>query len=179
MDLRQLPAACFRSAPVNWMLTNFSASAKVWAKTSGPTSDAVPKAGGAPGGGAVAGSVGFMDSVAFCVFSFPLQEATAAPNNPVVVRVRNCLRVFDMSSPRQIIPGKIVCAPFDFRSSLPTESGTEHKRHKKPEARSQKGSFPSSGFWLLASGFLCLLCSAPHLLCKAAARPHGMIYYAH
>src|SRR6266705_6277879 len=97
MDLRQLPAACLRSAPVNWMLTNFSASAKVWAETSGPTSGAVPKAGGAPGGGAVAGSVGFM--------AFLLQEATAAPNNPVVARVRNCLRVFNMSSPRQIISG--------------------------------------------------------------------------
>src|SRR6266581_1372167 len=125
MDLRQLPAACLRSAPVNWMLTNFSASAKVWAKTSGPTSGAVPKAGGAPGGGAVAGSVGFMDSVAFCVFSFPLQEAAATPNNPVVARVRNCLRVFNMSSPRQIISGNGV-------------PGTEHKKHKKEHKMHKK-----------------------------------------
>src|SRR6266581_9668079 len=141
MDLRQLPAACLRSAPVNWMLTNFSASAKVWAETSGPTSGAVPKAGGAPGGSAVAGSVGFTDSVAFCVFSFPLQEATAAPNNPVVARVRNCLRVFNMSSPRQIISGNRVRS-FDFRSSLPNRIGNRTQKAQKRTQEAQKEPWP-------------------------------------
>ena len=48
---RQLAAAISRSAGVIVTCTSFSASAKVDGVTSGPTGGAVPKAGGAPGGG--------------------------------------------------------------------------------------------------------------------------------
>ena len=48
--LRQFPAACSRSEGVRSNCTSFSASAKVAAETGGPTSGAVPKAGGDPGG---------------------------------------------------------------------------------------------------------------------------------
>ena len=48
--IRQLLAACARSAGVICNCTSFSASAKVAVETSGPTAGLVPKAGGAPGG---------------------------------------------------------------------------------------------------------------------------------
>src|SRR5262249_42127855 len=54
MLLRQLPAACSRSAGLRSNWTSFSTSAKVAGETGGPTSGAVPKAGGAPAGGAEA-----------------------------------------------------------------------------------------------------------------------------
>jgi hypothetical protein len=63
--------------------TSFSASAKVPPDTSGPTGGAVPKAGGAPGGGAA-------------VFSAALRHAAAEAIRAMDARFRNCLRDFGM-----------------------------------------------------------------------------------
>ena len=53
IDVRQLFDAISRSAGVIVTSTSFSASAKVFGETSGPTPRAVLNAGGAPGGGAL------------------------------------------------------------------------------------------------------------------------------
>ena len=74
--LRQLPAACSRSAGVSENCTSFSASAKVAAETGGPKSGAVPKAGGAPAGGVPESATG-------------LRQAVAAVRNAAEARLRN------------------------------------------------------------------------------------------
>src|SRR5581483_2599467 len=51
IEVLQLCAAIWRWASVIVTCINFSASAKVAGATSGPTGGAVPKVGGAPGGG--------------------------------------------------------------------------------------------------------------------------------
>src|ERR1039458_4978179 len=64
--------------------TSFSASAKVAGETSGPTGGAVPKAGGAPGGGTAE------------VWA-ARRHAAAEAINAREARLRNCLRDFAMS----------------------------------------------------------------------------------
>src|SRR5215831_6281879 len=93
MALRQLPAACVRSAVVNSTWTSFSASAKVAAPTSGPTGCAVPNAGGVPGGG----SGDFCCGVSAGFWALP-RDATAAPKTRDA-SARNCLRDFDIRFP--------------------------------------------------------------------------------
>ena len=92
MVLRQLPAAISRSAALSSNWASFSASAKVEGETGGPTSGAVPKAGGVPGGGA-SGS------------GEDLRHATVALMRAVAVWLRNCLRESDMFSPKDIVLG--------------------------------------------------------------------------
>src|SRR5258708_25175238 len=82
-ELRQLPAACDRSAEVNSNWTSFSASANVEVDTCGPTAGAVPNAGGAPAGGSP-------------VFGCFLLQAAAAPINPNEV-FRKWRRDLDMN----------------------------------------------------------------------------------
>src|ERR1019366_10042102 len=65
----------------NW--TSFSPSAKVAGNTAGPTGGAVPKAGGAPAGGAP----GVCDA---------RRHAAAEAIRAADARFRNCLRDFDM-----------------------------------------------------------------------------------
>src|SRR5881296_2603618 len=99
IDFRQLPAACSRSLAVICRFTSFSASAKVAADTAGPNSGAVPKAGGAPGGGC-AGPFCVEDSFGFWAW---LAHA-AAPSNPRDACVKNFLRDsddLDIGSPRE------------------------------------------------------------------------------
>jgi hypothetical protein len=84
IDLRQLPAAIWRSPSLIVTCTSFSASAKVDAETSGPAAGAVANVGGAPGvegAGAVAGD----DS---------LRHAIVAPSMPSGAVIRNWRRVF-------------------------------------------------------------------------------------
>ena len=86
MLLRQLPAACCRSAGVRLNSTSFSASAKVAAETGGPTSGAVPNAGGVPGGKAAVSEVG------------PgLPQEAAAATNPAEAQLRKSRRELDMT----------------------------------------------------------------------------------
>src|ERR1035437_3056038 len=81
--LRQLPAAICRAAGLRVTWTSFSASANVSGETSGPTGGAVPKAGGAPGGGEVG--------------DWPARRhAVAEAIRAMEARLRNCLRDFDM-----------------------------------------------------------------------------------
>src|ERR1700722_4195379 len=91
MEVRQLPAACARSAGVSSTWTSFSASAKVAALTSGPTGGAAPNVVGAPGGR--------VDEL----FWARLAVATVAPSRPSVVWVKNSLRDFDMIPLVQIV----------------------------------------------------------------------------
>src|SRR5215831_5453659 len=84
MLLRQFAAAISRSGPVISKRTSFAASSKVAADTAGPTSGAVPKAGGAPGVGA-AGLV------------FALLHAPAAAASRAHDPVRNCRLESDMA----------------------------------------------------------------------------------
>src|SRR5882762_1991310 len=86
MVRRQLSAATERSFAFISYCTNFSASAKVAEDTSGPTSGAVPNAGGAPG----VGCEGF--EVWLCT--------AAAPKRPKEASVMNCLRDLTDGSPR-------------------------------------------------------------------------------
>src|SRR5258706_8509741 len=88
MVARQLSAATFKSLGVISIWTSFCASVKVVVETTGPTSGAVPKAGGAPGG----------RSAGFCA---SLRSAAAAPKIPRDVCVMNCLRDFDMNPPTE------------------------------------------------------------------------------
>src|ERR1019366_3907255 len=81
--VRQLPAAISRAAGLSPTCTSFSASAKVAGDTGGPTGGAVPKAGGAPGGGAAG------------VWA-ARRHAAAEAIRPMEARFRNCLREFDM-----------------------------------------------------------------------------------
>src|SRR5579864_3530682 len=83
MDLRQLPAAAWRSIALSSKRTSFSASAKVEAETGGPTSGAVPKAAGAPGGSADESGVG-------------LRHAERVASRTADERFRNCRREFDI-----------------------------------------------------------------------------------
>src|ERR1700678_718661 len=83
MVVRQLPAATARSAALNSTCTSFSASLKVAGETCGPTAGAVPKAGGAPGGGMAASGAGF-------------RHADAAAARPMDARLKNCLRDLDI-----------------------------------------------------------------------------------
>jgi hypothetical protein len=91
MEVRQLPAACARSAGVSSICTSFSASAKVDALTSGPTGGAAPKVVGAPGG--MLGEP----------FWARLVVATVAPSKLSVVWVKNSLRDFGMFPLLQIV----------------------------------------------------------------------------
>ncbi len=84
MVVRQLAAACARSAALNSTCTSFSASAMVAGETSGPTAGAVPKAGGAPGGA----SGGFWAS-----------GVAAAPSTRSAALLINRLRESVMSAP--------------------------------------------------------------------------------
>jgi hypothetical protein len=93
MVLRQLSAATFRSEVFSSVMTNFSASEKVFDETSGPTAAAVPKAGGAPAGG----SPGCCDCVPLGGCVFP-HDASAAPTRPRDVWVKNSLRDFAIVS---------------------------------------------------------------------------------
>src|SRR5438034_4680985 len=90
IDCRQLAAAISRSAALIVTCASFSASANVRRDTAGPDTGAVPKVGGAPGGGA--------ETVAPC--GSP-RHATAAPSTPSGAVIRNCLRVF-MSQPEDV-----------------------------------------------------------------------------
>jgi hypothetical protein len=71
--------------------TNFSASANVPTDTSGPTGDAVPNAGGAPGGSAPE-------------FWAALRQAAADAAKAIDAPHKNCLRDFDM---HHIVPAAI------------------------------------------------------------------------
>src|SRR5277367_1571482 len=100
MELRQLLAACARSASVISTRTSFSASANVAGETSGPTGGAVPKADGVPGGGFSAWPPGV--GVADCAatgFGSCACNATAAPNSPAEASDKNSLRDFAMLPP--------------------------------------------------------------------------------
>jgi hypothetical protein len=90
MFTRQLSAAWARSVAANPTCTSFSASAKVAGDTSGPTAGPVPNAGGAPGGSW------------FGCWALLIRDAVAAIS-PSEVRVKNCLRDFDMCPPGCIV----------------------------------------------------------------------------
>src|SRR5664280_3112897 len=83
MALLQLPAAWASSSELNSTSTSFSAWAKVAGDTGGPTGGAVPKAGGAPGGGAAG------------VWA-ARRHAAAEAIRPMEARFRDCLRDFAM-----------------------------------------------------------------------------------
>jgi hypothetical protein len=88
MELRQLAAAVSRSAGLISNRTSFSASANVEAETGGPTSGAVPKAGGVPGGRDV--------DEAFVEIACGLRHAAKAAMRRPDARLKNPRRVFDM-----------------------------------------------------------------------------------
>ena len=88
IEFRQLPAATSRSASLRGNWTSFSASAKVEIETAGPTSGAVPKAGGAPGVGIAEEPLELGAGLRHAAITV-LVTATAA-------RLKNPLRVFDM-----------------------------------------------------------------------------------
>src|SRR6266508_1198066 len=90
-DLRQLPAACARSAGVISTRTSLSASANVATLTSGPTGGAVPNAGGVPATGVTCGAGG-------ATWASAARLAAATPTAPAAARARNSLRDSDMVS---------------------------------------------------------------------------------
>lgn len=82
MLLRQFPAASWRSSGASWNCTSFSVSAKVDVETGGPTSGAVPNAGGDPGGEEVSDA--------------GLRQASVAANRAIEAPLRNFRREFGM-----------------------------------------------------------------------------------
>lgn len=85
MELRQLLVAVARSEALRSNRTSFSASAKVEVETAGPTSGAVPKAGGAPG-----------VETAVPESTVGLRHAAKTAKKAVEARFRKRRREFDM-----------------------------------------------------------------------------------
>ena len=83
-----------RSAGLSSNCTSFSASANVAGETGGPTAGAVPKAGGAPGGGAADSGEG-------------LRQAAVPAMRAAEARLRNCRRELGMVSPNHIVAGAV------------------------------------------------------------------------
>src|ERR1700722_19786091 len=90
IELRQLPAAVSRSVGLSSKCTSFSAPTKVDVETTGPTSGAVPKAGGAPGVE--------LDGDAAAEFGAGLRHAASAVIKTAEARLKKWRREFGMLS---------------------------------------------------------------------------------